>query len=598
MNRTRFHMRTPILRSLAASLLVSVAWTLPIRAQDAVPEPPTAEIAKPAETESPAPEASPGLSDKPAATTETEAPDAAPSEAKPTVADATPPAPDPVPPALETALEDTEAFGKADHTALVGFYAERQFAPLWIKDGKFDGAARAVIRRLENADAYGLDPIRYVLPDLDVGLSGTADPATLANAELVLTVAAMQFAADAQGGIFDPATLGKFMTAAPVRPERKAVIEGLGKADDKVAYLESFNPQHPAFAALKQLLADLRTRTTEETPPEIPDGKSLKPGMSDERVPVLRARLGLPAVTGEGERDYDDATVEAVKAFQENASLDVDGVIGPQTRAALNGGSDITVADVLVNMERWRWVPREMGTHHVWVNIPEYRLRVVSGGTVEFGTRVIVGTSENQTPVFSDEIEYVDVNPYWNVPRSIATKEMMPEIRRDPDFFARRGLEVIYTGGGRDMVIDPRSVDWGLWNPENMPFRFRQPPGNANALGRVKFMFPNKHDVYLHDTPTRNLFSRSARAFSHGCVRVDKPVEFADALLSREEQLNGQRIKHLIGGGENGSLPIKRHVPVHLTYFTVWVDDAGETQKRADIYDYDARMKAAMNLGS
>jgi murein L,D-transpeptidase YcbB/YkuD len=320
--------------------------------------------------------------------------------------------------------------------------------------------------------------------------------------------------------------------------------------------------------------------------------------MSDARIPVLRARLGLPEIVGEGALVYDDATVEAVKAFQDAASLDVDGAIGPQTRSALNGGTQITIADVLVNMERWRWVPREMGSHHVWVNIPEYHLRVMTNGAPEFETRVIVGTSKNQTPIFSDEIEYVDVNPYWNVPRSIAVNEMMPQVRQDPDFFARRGLEVIYTGGGRDMVIDPRSVDWNLWDGETMPFRFRQPPGGGNALGRVKFMFPNKHAVYLHDTPTRNLFSRSVRSFSHGCVRVDKPVEFADALLSREEQINGQRIKHLIGGGANGSLPIKRHIPVHLTYFTVWVDEAGETQKRPDIYEYDERMKSAMGLGS
>ncbi len=598
MNRTALQGRAPLLRSLAAGLLASVAWTASGWAQEnglIVAQTESRSVAQAAE-----PQGGPVTAD-PAASATPEPPT--------TAAEAAAPVPDPVPPAIETALAAAGAYGKADHKALADFYAERGFLPLWIADGRFDGAARAVIRRLENADAYGLDPSRYALPPIDVGISGGATPADLAGAELDLTAAALKFAADAQGGIFDPATLGKFMSATPVRPKREAVLAGLGTANDKVAYLEGFNPPQPGFKALKKLLADLKARAGQRALPEIPEGPSLKPGMIDERLPVLRIRLGLPEVAPppldsdmRAETDlsliYDNAAVEAVKAFQQRAGLEVDGVIGPQTRSALNGGSEVTIADVLVNMERWRWVPRDMGTHHVWVNIPEYMLRVVTDGAPEFETRVIVGTSENQTPIFSDEIEYVDVNPYWNVPRSIAVKEMMPEIRRDPYFFARRGLEVIYTGGGRDMVIDPRSVDWSLWDGETMPFRFRQPPGGENALGRVKFMFPNKHAVYLHDTPTRNLFGRSVRSFSHGCVRVDKPVEFADALLSREEQLNGQAIKHLIGGGANGSLPLKRHVPVHLTYFTVWGDEAGGVQKRPDIYRYDARMKAAMGLGS
>ena len=514
------------------------------------------------------------------------------------VAETAPPGPEPVSVALETVLSDKDAAGKTHGKVVADFYAGREFAPLWIDDGKLAGPARAVIHRLDKADVYGLDPARYDTPPLDIGLNGEATPADLAVAEIALTLAAIRFAVDAQAGTFDTTTLGELMTARPVRPAARDVLDGLAGAHDRVAYLEGFNPPQPQFRALQKLLAELRERSDAETPPEIAEGPSLKPGMRDDRVPVLRTRLGVPAVEGEDALLYDDAAVAAVKTFQENASLEVDGVIGPQTRAALNGGAEITIADVLVNMERWRWVPRDMGSLHVWVNIPEYWLRVVGNGEPFFETRVIVGTKKNQTPVFSDEIEYVDVNPYWNVPRSIAVEEMMPEIRQDPSFFARRGLEVIYTGGGRDMVIDPRSVDWSLWDPETMPFRFRQPPGGGNALGRVKFMFPNKHAVYLHDTPTRNLFGRSVRAFSHGCVRVDKPVDFADALLSREEQLNGQRIKNLIGGGENGSLPMKRHVPVHLTYFTVWVDEAGETQKRADIYEYDARMKSAMGLGS
>jgi L,D-transpeptidase YcbB len=503
---------------------------------------------------------------------------------------------DPVSGALEMLLSSGSASG--DRKTIAAFYAKRTFGPLWVADGRLNAPARAVIHRLERADAYGLDPARYATPLLDIGLGTPAGPEDLAAAELAMTAAALKFAVDAQVGTFDPETLGKLMTARPVRPDSRAVLDGLAAAADPVAYLVSFNPPQPAFSALVDLLAKVRARDPAEAPPEIGEGPSIKPGMSDERMPVLRERLGVPAIDGETAVIYDPATIALVEEFQKRAGLEVDGVVGPQTRAALNGGAEVSVADLLVNMERWRWVPRTMGALNVWVNIPEYRLHVMGDGQPIFETRVIVGTAENQTPIFSDEIEYVDVNPYWNVPRSIAAKEMMPEIRSDPSFFYRRGLEVIYTGGGQEVLIDPYSVDWALWDGETMPFRFRQPPGGENALGRVKFMFPNQHAVYLHDTPTRGLFAKSVRAFSHGCVRVDQPVAFADALLSREDQLNGERIKQLIGGGANGTLPLKRHVPVHLTYFTVWVDSGGEVQKRPDIYGYDARMKAGMGLGT
>lgn len=251
-----------------------------------------------------------------------------------------------------------------------------------------------------------------------------------------------------------------------------------------------------------------------------------------------------------------------------------------------------------LNMERWRWLPRDLGRHHVFVNIPEFKLRVMSGGAPRFETRVIVGSEANRTPVFSDEIEYVDVNPYWNVPSSIATKEMLPEIRRDPGFFHRRGIQVLYTGNGGAQLIDPYSVDWSRVTPGNMPFRFRQPPGPENALGRVKFMFPNKHAVYLHDTPTRHLFSRSQRALSHGCVRVDDPVGFADAMLAEEDGLNGAKIKTLISGGANGAHPMHRHVPVHLAYFTIWLDGNGELRRWYDVYGYDTDMKRLLGYSS
>ena len=313
-------------------------------------------------------------------------------------------------------------------------------------------------------------------------------------------------------------------------------------------------------------------------------------------MPALRARLKVEARAETDARVFDPELAAAVRAFQEAQGMTVDGVVGPRTREMLNAPVSVTAADIVVNMERWRWLPRDLGAHHVFVNIPEFKLRVMEKDKVTFETRVIVGQPKNRTPIFSDEIQYVDVNPYWNVPYSIATKEMLPHIQRNPGYIYDQGLQVLYTGGGKDQLIDPMSVDWTRVNPRNMPFRFRQPPGGTNALGRVKFMFPNKHAVYLHDTSSRSLFSRSQRALSHGCVRVDDPVAFADALLTQEPGLDGERIKKLIAGGANGAQVMKTRVPVHLTYFTVWAGADGTLKRWNDLYGYDEDMKRLLGL--
>src|SRR5690606_13470676 len=262
------------------------------------------------------------------------------------------------------------------------------------------------------------------------------------------------------------------------------------------------------------------------------------------------------------------ALVAAVKEFQAAEGLTRDGIIGPSTLEFLNRGHGADIAAIVSNMERWRWLPRELGNRHVYVNIPEFLVRIVENGQVQHDTRVAVGTRRIQTPIFSDEIEYVDVNPPWNVPRSIAVKEMLPEIKRDPDYFSKTGFQVV-TEDGR--VVDPSLVNWHVYDGASLPYRFRQPPGDANALGRIKFMFPNKHHVYLHDTPSKSLFSRESRAFSHGCVRVQNPIDFATALLKRDTAVSSAMIEKRLGTGQPGELRLSARIPVHLVYFNAWV---------------------------
>ena len=239
-------------------------------------------------------------------------------------------------------------------------------------------------------------------------------------------------------------------------------------------------------------------------------------------------------------------------------------------------------------------MPRDLGQKHVFVDIPGFMVRVVDNGETIYSGRIVVGQPTNQTPVFSDEFEYVEVNPYWNVPGSIAANEVIPAVLADPDYLRRNNLELV-TGYGRDeRYIDPYSVNWFAVDAYNPGFRFRQPPGRGNALGSIKFMFPNKHSVYLHDTPARSLFQRSRRAFSHGCVRLHEPLEFARALIADDGPWDLGQIKREIARGQNQSMPLNRKIPVHLTYFTAAVDKDGKIALREDIYGHDKRIATAL----
>jgi murein L,D-transpeptidase YcbB/YkuD len=310
--------------------------------------------------------------------------------------------------------------------------------------------------------------------------------------------------------------------------------------------------------------------------------------MSDARVPALRTRLKLTPVDG---LVYDDALVEAMKSFQRSLELDVDGVMGPATLAALNGGAPVTRADVIANMERWRWMPRDLGAFNVMVNIPEYRLAIQRNGQEEYATRVVVGSIKNQTPIFSDNIRHVVVNPYWNVPSSIIKGEVAPAVLNNPGYIDRQNMDLLYNG----TPVSPWQVDWSQVSASNFPFRVRQRPGPGNSLGQIKFLFPNKHDVYLHDTPSKGLFSRAARALSHGCVRVQNPMEFADALMANESKISRTSLEAMFGPNERWVNPEKQ-IPVHLTYFTLRVGADGALKSFSDVYGHNAKLIAAMGL--
>lgn len=500
-----------------------------------------------------------------------------------------PPPSDPLGAAVAARLADSAPLlprlTTKDREAMQAFYALGAFRPVWIVEGAFTPAAKAVIARLAQAGEDGLEPSAYPVPVL--GTAKLSD-AEVAQADLKLSSAVALYARDARGGRVNLAGLSRLITPTLDPPGADAVLGRLASAGSEAGgLLQRFNPDQPGYRALKARLATIRDRGQPASATlSLPAGPVLKLGMRDPRVLLIRAHFDLETRSAgtldasPGEPDaYDQGVVAAVTAFQKKRGLAPTGTLTAQTVAALAmpavaaRGSADEVA-LLVNMERWRWLPSDLGPDYVMVNIPEFRLRVVRDGRPRDEARVIVGKTESPTPIFSGLMEYAVVNPSWNVPPSILKNEFLPALARDPGYAARRGYQVSYNG---------KTVS------------VRQPPGERNALGFIKFMFPNNHAVYLHDTPNRSLFSASQRALSHGCVRVDDPFRFADSVLPSE--WSSERLKKLIGKGER-TVRLSQKLPVHLAYFTAFLDDGGAYRTFPDLYGYDARMRTALGLGS
>ncbi|WP_319496570.1 L,D-transpeptidase family protein [uncultured Cohaesibacter sp.] len=501
---------------------------------------------------------------------------------------------------IETAVnsipQSADFLTKRDNAALVAFYQERSFRPAWFEDGKWTASARQLIFNLARADRDGLDPADYATPSLGIARARGASAESIAEADIALSLAITRYTRHAYAGRVDPRIFSKKeVTIKPHYPDSIGALDQIAKASDPVSTMRSYNPQHKGFLALRAEYNRLRAASDTDTTPPVAEGKSLKIGMRDDRVPLIRRKLGLPAPEDAAEANlYSKALAKDVEKFQADNGLIADGIIGNATLAVLNDNRKDLIADLVANMERWRWLPRDLGDFHVLVNIPTYTLEVVRDGKTIHETRVVVGQKTHKTPLFSDEMEYLVVNPYWNVPSSIASKELLPKIKADPAaFFSKTNYQVLASVKGKTQVVDPSKLDWDRVEADMV--RLRQTPGDYNALGDIKFMFPNQHAVYLHDTPSRSLFNRDYRAFSHGCVRVNNPMEFADVVLSETAAWDAKRIKTLIGSSER-RVNLDKKIPVHLAYFTTWMSDAGTLQLRPDIYGHNKTVKQALGL--
>jgi L,D-transpeptidase YcbB len=515
---------------------------------------------------------------------------------------ATPPSP--FPPASEAAIakarqrltQVTSSLSEDDRqdvTPLAEFYASRNGELLWITPSGDTEKAAALVSIIRRADEWGLDPSDFDLPELTSGLSAGQREA----ADMRLSLAALKYARHARGGrIADPTTqLSSYLDRKPPLRDPKVVLAEISKAADPAAYLTGLHPQHPQFEKLRQAYLEmLQEGAATAEIVRLPKGPALVPGRSHPHVALLRKRLEVAApADADGPADeelYDKDLVAAVREFQEQKGLQTDGIVGAGTRAALNDIETPNPKRLLANMEQWRWMPDDMGSFYVWVNVPEFKVRVVKEGKVVHEERVIAGLTDKQTPVFSDEMELVTLHPRWNVPNSIKVRELHPSLARGGRYFAKQNLRLMKNG----RRVDPSTVNW--YSADIRRYDVYQPPGGPNVLGVVKFSFPNKHYVYLHDTPTKHLFNKSIRTFSHGCVRVRNPVRLAELILSQDNNLTPDDIAEVLAGTpRKNPVELETKVPVHLTYFTAWVDDENTVQVAKDVYGHEERLTLALD---
>lgn len=482
--------------------------------------------------------------------------------------------------------------------ALEEFYRKRNYRAAWSNPEHW----QQLIGAIADAGDHGLNPFDYhwdLLSELEYRSPEQIPPELHEDLDLVFSDAFLVFASHLQKGKVNPSTLDPEWHLDHQKQELAQLLETALASGDIISALDSLRPAHPAYTRLMQARRDMM-QWIDESWDMLPDGPSIRPGDLDPRIPEIRQRLILlgdlqetAAPPAEAEL-YNASLVTAIPGFQARHGLEPDGIIGPDTLAALNMMPVERVRQIDASLERWRWLPEHLGKRFVIVNIAGYELKMIDNGQEILRKRVIVGQPYRQTPLFNDRIRYLVINPTWTVPRTLMIRDQLPKIIRDPDYLQRLNIRV-YRGWGENRVeVDPETIDWTSLSANNFPYQLIQLPGPHNALGRIKFMFPNKHAIYLHDTPAQGLFSNHERSFSSGCIRVEQPFDLADALLEGNSEWSPQSLRELVRSSESHKVVLQTPVPVYLQYWTAWVDDRGLRQFRPDIYNRDGRLLARL----
>ncbi|HEX6070118.1 MAG TPA: L,D-transpeptidase family protein [Longimicrobiaceae bacterium] len=482
--------------------------------------------------------------------------------------------------------------GMMSPTLVRRFYEGRGHAAAWSSEGGVGREAGEMLRAVRGAEGEGLRADEYRAAAIAERLgspgarnaSAGPDPAARAELDILLTDAFLTLGTHLTRGRVEPTRIHAGWTLGPREVDVVAALEAALRGDGVERAVAALAPDDPEYAAVRGALRRYRDMA-ERGGWEPVEGRLLKAGDAGEGVVALRERLAaeMPVPAGDAADVFDGVLEGAVRAFQRSHGLGDDGVVGPATRSAMNVSAAARVAQLERTLERLRWRPADLGSRHIRVDIPAFELAVVENRRTVLSMRVIGGRPDWRTPIFSARMSAVVLSPYWNIPASIAAREVVPDARRDPGYLERNEIRVL--SGGR--IVSPANVNWSRFDASS--YRLRQDPGPANPLGGVKFVFPNQYNVYLHDTPGRHLFAEPQRAFSHGCMRIEKPLELAEYLLGPLGWDRGE-IDRAIARRVERSVPLPETIPVHVLYQTAWVDGDGTVQFREDLYGHDRRL--------
>ncbi|MEX0371342.1 MAG: murein L,D-transpeptidase [Tateyamaria sp.] len=495
-----------------------------------------------------------------------------------------------------TAFKQAVAEAAARDADIAAFYKANGYESLWTgRSGRERQRRVALFKALENAGHHGLPAARYDAAGLQAKMKAATTQRDRGLVEVEISRTFLQYARDLQTGVLVPSRVDRAIVRQVPYRDRTSYLVNFAKSSPS-GFFKALAPKTMEYNALmKEKLRMERLLAKGGWGQTVP-AKALKPGETGDAVVVMRNRLmAMGFLKRTNTQSYDQNVQAAVQQFQLAHGLAADGVAGPGTMTELNKSVQDRLQSIIVAMERERWVNQERGKRHVLVNLTDFTAKIMDNGKVTFETRSVIGANKDDrpTPEFSDVMEFMVINPSWYVPRSIVTKEYLPALKRNP--YAVKHIEITDSRGRK---VNRGAVNFAQYNERTFPFAMRQPPSRGNALGLVKFMFPNVHNIYLHDTPAKNLFGREVRAYSHGCVRLADPFDFAYALLAKQESNPEQYFQSVLGTGRETRVDLKAPVPVHIIYRTAFTTPKGHTQYRRDIYGRDAKVwRALSNAG-
>ncbi|MBU0681230.1 MAG: L,D-transpeptidase family protein [Proteobacteria bacterium] len=489
------------------------------------------------------------------------------------------------------------------------FYQRRAFQPCWSRNGRLTGQATELVAALGNAEAEGLRPADYHLYSIRLLLSKlerlqaegkSLSPDELVDLDLLLTDAFFLYGSHLLKGRINPETIDEQWIAGDYTADLEAILEkALITPQGVTRAFQGLRPPHDDYKRMITALAMLRDIESRGGWPTIGPGFNLHKGMRHREVYALRQRLMLSGdyddALGTSDNLFDEKLADAVLSFQYRHGLEVDGIVGQQTLAALNVPVESRMRQIKANLERWRWLPHDLGRRYILVNIADFSLKVIDNTKEVLVSRVVVGKPHRSTPVFSDSVEYLVFNPYWYLPETIIVEDVAPSMRANPDYTAQKRIKIFAAGSNETQELDPATIDWAAMSKENIPYKLRQEPGPWNALGRVKIMFPNKFSIYLHDTPSQELFQKTSRDFSSGCIRVEKSVELVSYLLGNDPRWSQESIRATMASGTQQIVSLPEQIPIHILYWTAWGDNEGRIHFRNDLYARDKRLVAALD---